>query len=246
MTIIFILYLYSVPTQYKETAVPVQGCTVAERSISFCKITIIDLFQLTLYFKLPHSVQTPQPKANTGNTDRGCLWKLSQSVSRDLHNSSCNNNVSTTSSATSFKSSVTLTTPKERKRSWWNWLNLHLYVVDDKSILNHELNTHPSAMWCFMQAGCSLQWLVTGSAMPPQCSHLLMDAVISLGSFTISQPHLDSWLYYSSTADCSHPMFTDTECFINVLSNKWMKEAEKLLWINSGSFYKPNIWGQRE
>lgn len=96
------------------------------------------------------------------------------------------------------------------------------------------------------QAGCLLRWLLAGTAMPLECSHLLMDAVISLGSFTISQSHLDFWPYYSSRADCSHPMFTDTECFINALSNKWIAEAGNLLWINPGSFYKPNIGGQRE
>lgn len=36
------------------------------------------------------------------------------------------------------------------------------------------------------QAGCLLRWLLAGTAMPLECSHLLMDAVISLGSFTIS------------------------------------------------------------
>lgn len=63
-------------------------------------------------------------------------------------------------------------------------------------------------------------WLLARPAFPFQCSHLLMEAVISLGSFTISQSHLDFWPYYSSGADCPNPMFTDTECFINALSNK--------------------------
>lgn len=97
-----------------------------------------------------------------------------------------------------------------------------------------------------MQAGCLLHRLLSGSAMPLQCSHLLMDAVISLGSFTISQSRLDFWPYSSPRADCSHPMFTHTECFINALSIKWIGETQSLLWINPSSFYKPNIWGQKQ
>lgn len=56
---------------------------------------------------------------------------------------------------------------------------------DDKSILNYELNSHRSAE-CLcsssLQAGCLLRWLLTRPALPLECSHLLMDAVISLGS----------------------------------------------------------------
>lgn len=56
---------------------------------------------------------------------------------------------------------------------------------DDKSILNHELNSDLSAE-CLcsvsMQAGRLLHWLLARPALPLECSHLLMDAVIGLGS----------------------------------------------------------------
>lgn len=105
---------------------------------------------------------------------------------------------------------------------------------DDKSILNRELNPHLSAEYLCsvpMQAGCLVHWLLTRPALPPECSHLLMDAVISLGSQKFHSLIWTFWPYYSSGADCSRPMFTDTECFINALSNKWMGEAENLLSI---------------
>lgn len=66
--------------------------------------------------------------------------------------------------------------------------------------------------------------------------------VLALGNFTVSSGLF--WTHYSFGA--APPMFTDTECFINALSNEWMGKAENRLSINPGSFYKPNIWVQRE
>lgn len=135
----------------------------------------------------PHSMQTLEPKANTGNT--GKLMSMETKPRRSqgsLPTSLYNNHVSTTSPVMSFKSSLTLTTPKERKEGWQYYLEFaFLCVEDDKSILNYQLNSHRSAE-CLrsvsMQAGCLLGWLLTRPTSPLECSHLLMEAVISLGS----------------------------------------------------------------
>lgn len=136
-------------------------------------------------------------------------WRCRGSLSTALYN----RHVSTTSSAMSFKSSSTLTTPKEREEC--------CYIVcicifmwqgrDDKSIFNYALNSHPSAEYLLgvsILAGCLLHRLLTGSAMRPRRSRLLTDAVISFGSFTVSQLHLDFWPYYSCRANSSHTVYT--------------------------------------
>lgn len=148
-------------------------------------------------------------------------WRSRGSLSTALYNS----HVSTTSSAMSFKSSLTLRTPKERKEG--------CYIVcicifmwqgrDDKSIFNYERNSHPSAeclLGVSMLAGRQLHRLLTGSAMAPRCSCFLTAAVISFGSFIVSLPHLDFWSYYSRRADSCHTVFTHSECFTIALSNK--------------------------
>lgn len=94
------------------------GYTVTERSISLGKITIIELFQQTPSSSPPHSVQTLEPKANRGNADSGCLWKLSPGSPKGQSETSLyNRHVYIISSQMSFKSSLTLTTSTERKEA---------------------------------------------------------------------------------------------------------------------------------
>lgn len=126
------------------------------------------------------------------------------------------------------------------------WQSRYIYIKSQAQF------PHISPSVCAVlprKPGASLRWLFSGLASPLECSHLLMDAVISLGSFTeISQSHLDFWPRSSSGA-ATAPVFTDSECFINALSSKWKRKKKRLknlLSINPGSFYKPNIWGQRE
>lgn len=124
------LCLLSAVTQWKGTQVALHEYTVTERSISLGKITIIELFQQTPSSSPPHSVQTLEPKANRGNADSGCLWKLSpESPKEQSETSLYNRHISTIASQMSFKSSLTLTTSKERKEAWWYYLNLHFYAV---------------------------------------------------------------------------------------------------------------------
>lgn len=104
------LCLLSTGRQYKGTQVALQRYPVIERSISSGKITIIELFQQTSNSSLPHSTQTLEPKANTGNADSRRLRKLSQGSPNRAAEQLTN------SSAMGFKSSLTLTTPKEGKR----------------------------------------------------------------------------------------------------------------------------------
>lgn len=135
-------------------------------------------------------------------------WRSPGSLSTALYDS----HVSTTSSAMSFKSSLTLTTPKERKEG--------CYIVcicifmwqgrDDKSIFNYEHVSHPSAECLFgvsMLTELQLHRLLTGSAMPPWHFRFLTDVVISFGCFIVSQPQLDFWSYYSRRADFSYTVF---------------------------------------
>lgn len=55
---------------------------------------------------------------------------------------------------------------------------------NNKSILNHDFNSSISAECLHslsMQPGSQLLWLLTRLELPLECSHLLMNAVISLG-----------------------------------------------------------------
>lgn len=133
VTIISILHYASFqlpPHNTKGTQVALQGCRDTGRGISMRKITIWGPFRQTSTYH-PGVARKHSRRRQTWEMQTvACVRKTEQrqsqgSVRADLYSS----HVPVTSSAMSFKSSLTLTTPKERKEAWWYYGNLHFYVA---------------------------------------------------------------------------------------------------------------------